>query len=382
MEKKERIAIVVHRYGEELCGGVEYHCRMLAKHMQNFYFVDVLTTKTKGVRPWDNAYSEDIEEKEGIRLLRFLVEDAEAFPEGSEERRGPYCPQLIEYLREEGRKYKAVIFYTLHCYTAIAGLKLRLPNAIFMPTAHKDRSLEMPEFDEVFSCAKGFLFNTPEEQQLVEERFGIKNVPSRQIWFGMESSDYQTENLENACCKEPFPYIVYVGRVSGSKNFRQLNEYFLAYKKQNPSDLKLVVLGEIDNYFLIRHHKDIIFKGFVAEEEKKIYMKNAKALVLPSRHESLSIAVLESLLLETPILVNGECDVLKGHCIRSGGGLYYENYPEFAAGLEYILENEECIKEMGISGRLYVQENYTWERTIKAVISLIEEILRKGETQI
>ena len=72
----------------------------------------------------------------------------------------------------------------------------------------------------------------------------------------------------------------------------------------------------------IPKHPDIIPLGFVSEEDKFSGLSDAISLVLPSQYESLSIAVLEAMALGVPVLVNGQCDVLKGHCTKSNGGLY------------------------------------------------------------
>ena len=45
---------------------------------------------------------------------------------------------------------------------------------------------------------------------------------------------------------------------------------------------------------------------------------------MPSYFESLSMVALEAWALGRPVLANGRCDVLKGQCIRSNAGLYYE----------------------------------------------------------
>ena len=55
----------------------------------------------------------------------------------------------------------------------------------------------------------------------------------------------------------------------------------------------------------------------------------AELLIMPSYFESLSMVALEAWALGKPVLANGRCDVLKGQCIRSNGGLYYDNFEEF-----------------------------------------------------
>ena len=46
---------------------------------------------------------------------------------------------------------------------------------------------------------------------------------------------------------------------------------------------------------------------------------------MPSFFESLSMVALEAWALGRPVLANAKCDVLKGQCIRSNAGLYYDS---------------------------------------------------------
>lgn len=64
----------------------------------------------------------------------------------------------------------------------------------------------------------------------------------------------------------PQEYLLYVGRVENSK-LDHIFDYFLTYKqKHKESNLKLVLVGGI---FMDKiEHPDIIYTGFVEEEEK------------------------------------------------------------------------------------------------------------------
>ncbi len=366
----ERLALVIHRYGLEVNGGAEYHCRMIAEHMVEKYSVDVLASRSRGIFPWDNVY--DVETNfDSIRVLRFEVEDTSAFPNDSIEQTGPYCPSMMEYLKKHHKEYKAVIFFTLNYYTACAGLKLNMNNSIFLPTAHDDNAIWSEKYGEVFSYPRGILYNTVEEKNLIESIYEVGNIPSRIGCFGIDIKEY--ERLGNSI-GEAGNYILYAGRISNSKNFKELNKYFIKYKERNPSDLRLIVLGEMDKGMEIINHEDILFKGFVSDEEKNQYIRNALVTVLPSRHESLSIIVLESLACKVPVLVNGWCEVLKGQCIRSNAGLYYTNYREFEKELTLLLENNDLRSEMGENGRKFVEYNYSWERITQNIDSLINEV--------
>lgn len=363
----EKIAFVIDRYGQEINGGAEDLCRVLAEHMTNKYEVYVLTTTSKGVNPWDNFFQAGSSEANRVEVLRFEIEETPPNADPTEIG-GPYCPSLITFIKEHYREYKAIIFITYGYYTTNKGIELEIPNSIIMPTAHNIASTREHRYGDAMSMAHGVLYNTIEEKQFVESYYDMNHIPYRITCFGIEPQKYMCakRNMGN--------YVIYAGRVSNSKNFQELNSYFLRYKKEHPSDLKLVVLGKVDNWMPVTIHEDIIFKGFVSEEEKIDYMNNAKALVLPSKNESLSIVVLESFLCRVPVIVNGLCPVLKGQCIRSNAGLYYTNYEEFAKELTLLLEDSELRDILGMNGKRFVEKEYSWDKVIENVDSLICEV--------
>lgn len=377
MEKKDRLAFVVHRYGDGINGGAEDHCRLLAQHLKDIYKVSILTSCTRGMNPLDNYYKQGKSTRDGIDIIRFRVENMDEYSISPDERLDPFCPGLKEYLLINHDIFKAIIFITYNQYLSYIGLSQNFDNAILLPTAHNERSLKNIIYRKVFQNAKGFLFNSVEEYQLLNEYFEINETPFRTPCFGLELSDYNIEG--NASKNEQ--YILYVGRVSKSKNFEEINDFFLHFKKRNPSDLKLVVLGRIDNDMPIIHHEDIILKGFVSEYEKKEWIKNSFLLVLPSKKESLSIVLLESFACKRPVLVNGLCDVLKGQCERSNGGLYYTNFYEFEAELNYLIKHRSVRKRMGDNGYEYVKRNYSWNKVTNNVISLIHQIYGEEQQQ-
>ena len=60
-----------------------------------------------------------------------------------------------------------------------------------------------------------------------------------------------------------------------------------------------------------------------------------------------------------PIIVNGKCEVLKGHCKRSGGGVWYEDYDAFCKNMEFLYS--EKYSEMCAKAREYIDKNYSWD---------------------
>jgi hypothetical protein len=75
-----------------------------------------------------------------------------------------------------------------------------------------------------------------------------------------------------------------------------------------------------------------------------------------------------------PVLANGRCDVLKGQCIRSGAGLYYETYEEFAETL-YALESKGPLHaRLGRNGREYFRVNYDWPVIERKYLDMLDRL--------
>jgi glycosyltransferase involved in cell wall biosynthesis len=82
-------------------------------------------------------------------------------------------------------------------------------------------------------------------------------------------------------------------------------------------------------------------------------------------NESFSIIIMEAWLCKSPVIVHSDCEVTKGHCIRSNGGLYFNNYYEFEAIIDLLINDKKISEKMGYNGRKYVVETYNWDTVIK-----------------
>ena len=147
-------------------------------------------------------------------------------------------------------------------------------------------------------------------------------------------------------------------------------DYFIRFKEEHPSSLRLVLTGKDD--ISIPNHGEIDFRGFVSAEEKFSLMAGAKVYLMPSGKESFSIVALEAMAQRTPLLASGESAVLTDHIRKSGGGRVYHDYETFAANLVEMLSNEAERERIGEQGRHYVVSSYAPERIRAALIDAIE----------
>lgn len=385
-----KIAFVVQRYGLEVNGGAEFLCRLVAEHLSKYFDIDILTTCAIDYMTWKNEYSPGIETLNGVSVMRFPVDyerDMPKFSKFSEKifgnmhtyedeiewmkLQGPYSTKLLDYIKSSKDDYTYFVFFTYLYATTFFGLPLVKEKALLVPTAHDEPPIYLSIFKSLFKSPRGFIYSTEEEKNFVTSQFQVANIPYDIIGVGIDIPDKidavsfaQKYNVEN--------FFIYVGRIDESKGCKELFDYFIRYKKEKKSPVKLVLLGK--PMMKVPKHPDILSLGFVSEQEKFNGIKSAKLLIMPSKYESLSMVLLEAWLCNTAVLVNGKCDVLKGQCIRGNAGLYYENYDEFEGCLDVLLASDVMRNTMGKNGMKFVLENYSWENIENKYILLLQKI--------
>ena len=106
-------------------------------------------------------------------------------------------------------------------------------------------------------------------------------------------------------------------------------------------------------------------------------MAAVRLLIMPSYFESLSMVALEAWALGRPVLANGRCDVLKGQCIRSAAGLYYERYEEFAETLYALESNGPLHARLGRNGRTISTQHYSWPVIERKYLDMFDRLKRE-----
>ncbi len=366
-------------------------CRAYAEHLLPYFDVSVLTTCSRDHMTWDNSYPEGRTDINGVDVIRVRNESSRVMDDFGAgivratnprhnredelffiEKQGPYCPALIEYLQEHGREYEAVLFMTYLYYPIIHGIAVKGMNSILIPTVHDEWVAHLEIIQNVFEKAKGYIYNTDEERVFAEKQYpSAVGKPSCTVGYGINVPEPET--LPDVKAKYGIDdYVLYAGRVDEAKGCGYLFTYFQQFKKHHPSDLKLVLCGKPG--MEIPKDRDILSLGFVSEDDKYALMRDAKVLALASEFESLSIVVLEAMMSGTPVLVNGQSEVLRGHCHKSNAGLYFSNYTQFERTLTWLLTHPAEYAQMQENGKAYVLEHYQWPHIVEQMSKLIEKV--------
>ncbi len=386
--RPRRICFVVQRYGREVVGGAERHCRLVAEHLARAYAVTVLTTCAHDYLTWADHYPAGETVEEGVRVIRFPVarrRRVRAFGRLSTrlyrrphrlsdevdwmERQGPDVPGLLAHLAARRDEHDLFIFFTYLYATTFLGLPLVADRSLMIPTAHPEEPLAFGIFRYLFPLARGFIFNTPEERDLVFSRFRCGHVPHAVVGVGVDLPPVPVRAPATDAS------LLYVGRIDMAKGIPELLDAYLAWRAAHPGrSVRLVLAGE--EKMRLPRHPDIVRAGFVTDEERTRLLAGATAMVVPSPHESLSMTALEAWAAGVPVLANGRSAVLAGQCARSGGGLAYTDRDGFGRDLDRLLDEPSLGASLGEAGRSWVEREYRWEVVEERLATFIDATWR------
>tara|TARA_B100000809_G_scaffold43630_1_gene37859 strand:+ start:27887 stop:29125 length:1239 start_codon:yes stop_codon:yes gene_type:complete len=411
----KKIGIIVQRYGLEVNGGAEYHAKVLADKLSKNHSIDIITTCALDSNSWDNHYKISDNLINGINILRFpseiknqktfrkarrkilgstkpqqflkktgllnvinkttnLFTLEEKDSENWLKEQGPNCPELVNYIEEEQEKYDCFIFFTYLYYPTARGMKNVGHKSIFIPTAHDEELLYSGAYNNLFSIPKYIIYNTKSEQKLVETSFPNCTKNSAIAGVGIDKTTVPSKH--DSKLHYDSDYLLYIGRVDGGKGCLELIEYF--NNADEFSSLKLVFVGKKSIEFT--QTEDIIFTGFVDETTKQHLLNNCKALIIPSKYESLSLVTLEAMMQKKIVIANGQCEVLQNHILDSEAGFSYTDQKSYKKTINSLLnlsQNEE--ESMGENGHKYVVKNYAWDRILDKFDKAFEFVIESNK---
>jgi glycosyltransferase involved in cell wall biosynthesis len=365
--------------------------------MVRYWNVEVLTSCAVDDETWANSYPPGTTTIRGVMVRRFPVDhprDVQRMNELQERvysgtgssrdeidwmvAHGPHSTELHRFLRCRAAEYDFVIFFTYVFPLTVFGVPLVRGKCALVPTAHDEPEVYIPLFKQVFRSVRALLFLSPAEQSFVNRLFGTADVVQEVVGVGIERSpDSNGERFRKAHDVElqGRDILLYAGRVNERKGCRTLISYFDRFCREVPEyPLKLVLMGSTT--MDVPEHPDVLYLGYVSEEEKADAFDAATVIVQPSPYESLSMVALEAWQLEKPVLVNGECEVLRDQCVRSDGGLWYRCYEEFREELALLLANNDLRKKLGRSGREFVERNYGWDVVESKYLSVVARAMQ------
>jgi len=390
-----KLAVVVQRYGADINGGAELHARYIAERLSRHASVEVVTTCARDYVTWKNELPAGVEQVNGITVRRFPVaherkphdfgrRSVRVFERrhsiadelGWLESEGPASPALVRHVEAAAAGLDFVVLFSYRYFHAWH-LARRIPDkAVIVPTAERDPAIGLSIFGPMLRGVRGLMYNSSEERAMIVAAANNASVPGVVVGVGSDVPDRTDPERFRRKFQINRPFAIYIGRIDENKGCAELFSHFQRYAAAFPRGLDLVLIGSaiID----VPKHPRIHHLGFLDDRDKFDALAASDLLIMPSYYESLSMVALEAWALGRPVLVNAQCDVLKGQCIRSNAGLFYGNYQEFVAAL-YSLESRGPLNaRLGWNGREFFKRHYSWPVIERKYLDMFDRLKKEG----
>lgn len=166
-------------------------------------------------------------------------------------------------------------------------------------------------------------------------------------------------------------YILSVATLNKRKNIPTLIKAFERVSDKYPG-IKLVLVGGIgnENKEKLSINKNVIFTGYIKDEELPILYKNAMFYAYPSLYEGFGIPLIEAQYCRCPVLCS---DIPVFREIAGNSAEFCEiSIDGFAEKLEYLIGNEARRNELSLLGKENVKR-FSIENIAKQIKECIDE---------
>lgn len=178
------------------------------------------------------------------------------------------------------------------------------------------------------------------------------------------------------------PYILYVGGSDYRKNLERLIESFGKLNQKSPGKRYLIIAGPIpeEHKFFLKLNAqksnvvdDVIFTGYVSDEELVKLYKGADLFAFPSLYEGFGLPILEAMACGVPVLTSSSSS-LKEIAGSAAFLVNPESVSEIAEGMNYIVDNEN-VRIFFIKRGFERVEHFQWTKVAKKVLEGYQSLL-------
>jgi glycosyltransferase involved in cell wall biosynthesis len=182
----------------------------------------------------------------------------------------------------------------------------------------------------------------------------------------------------------PEGYILYLGTLEPRKNIYSLLKAFINLKKEKKISEKLVIVGKkgwnYENIYKIIYENNIenevVFTGYVDENEKPAIYQMAKLFVFPSIYEGFGIPVLEAMASGIPVIVSNTSSLPE---VVGDAGILIDSQKteDIEMSIYRILTDKKLSTEL-IEKGLRQSKKFTWENSANKLYDIYDKV-GKGE---
>lgn len=180
-------------------------------------------------------------------------------------------------------------------------------------------------------------------------------------------------------------YILFVGGASDNKNLIRFLKAYKIFRKKSSQPHKLVMVGktswgydklmpEVENLGL---RQDIIFTGYISDEELVYVYNGADLLVLPSLYEGFGLPPLAAMACGVPVIASNVSSLPE---VVAEAGILINPYSidELAEAMITVLE-KTGVRENLIQRGFARAKQFSWEKCARETLEVYKEIAKRGQ---
>lgn len=182
----------------------------------------------------------------------------------------------------------------------------------------------------------------------------------------------------------PERFILFVGTLEPRKNLLTLLKAYAQFKHQTKTNHKLVLAGSPGwlyqpIYAAVEElglGDDVLFPGFIPEDELPLWYNTADIFVYPSLYEGFGLPPLEAMACGTPVLVSNASSLPE---VVGDAALLVDPYrPDaWAAALSRLCSDRHLRDDLAARGPKWAQ-TFSWTRMAKETILVYQAVLTGG----
>ena len=177
--------------------------------------------------------------------------------------------------------------------------------------------------------------------------------------------------------KLDYRYGLFIGSLNPRKNFSGAIMGFQKFCATTNEEVRLIVVGGESSIFAampppLRDFKNVVFTGYVEDDEKWALLKGAEFLLLPSFLEGFGLPVLEALKIGTPVVAS---DIPVFRELFADAIEYVDPYSaeDIGRGIHEVVTNRA--KKNGLTRRgREIAQLFSWKTSAQKYARLLEEI--------
>lgn len=211
--------------------------------------------------------------------------------------------------------------------------------------------------------------------------YGLKESDITVVYNGVVFDNYNTaialEHRKNIKRKYNLPdrFFLYFGANRKHKNISSIIRAYALLPADMKSEVKLVITNKSGDLISLAKslgvESDIVFTGFIDEEDKVGLYQMAEVSVFVSYYEGFGIPVIESMAAGTPVITSNTSSLPEA---AGAAGILVNPYSveEISEAMNKIISDKDLylkLKKMGIEH----SQNFSWDKSAEAVRKVLKK---------